>query len=94
MTRQALQPLATWVEGTALQRCNRSAIPGVGVKTGTDSLRPGPTLHINTNAKNLCGWRPHLSTVGCHSLLANANRSRFQFPSNQHKSYYSDILAV
>ncbi len=84
MIRTALQRQTTWAEDTALQRCNRSAVPGVGVKAGPDHSRPGhiTTSHQHQSEKPV--WhdatRP---TAGCHHSLANANHTKFQFTLSQ-----------
>jgi hypothetical protein len=89
MNRGALQQRTTWAEDRALQRCNPSAVPGVGVKTGPDQVsrdqvRPGrfTTSHQHQSAKPV--WQDAgLPTAGCVPLFANADRSEFQFTLNQ-----------
>jgi hypothetical protein len=75
---------STWAEDTALQRCTRSAAPGVGVKTGPDDLRSGhsPTSHQHQSAKP-SRHDAAKSPTGCPLSLANANRPKFQLPVNQ-----------
>ena len=84
MIRNALQRQTTWVEDTALQRCNRSAASGVGVKAGPDHLRPGRSTTSHQHQSEKPVWhdatRP---TAGRHHSLANANQPKFQFTLNQ-----------
>jgi len=85
MNRGALQPQMTWAEDRALQRCNPSAVPGVGVKTGSDHLvRPG---HHHTSQQHDSAkpeWHDAtLFPAGRPLPRANANRSEFQFTLNQ-----------
>ena len=85
MNSFALKPLPTWAEDTALQRCNRSADSGVGVKAGPEHFRPGhlTTSHQHQSEKPV--WHDAtLPTAGRPSSLANANPSKFQFTLSQH----------
>ena len=85
MIHGALQRSLTWAEDTALQRCNRSAAPGVGVKAGPDHCRTGhlTTSHQHPSEKPV--WHDAtLPTAGRLSQLANANQSKFQFTLSQH----------
>ena len=84
MICRALQPQLTWAEDRALQRCNPSAAPGVGVKTGPDVLRPGrfTTSHQHQSAKPV--WHDaRLQPAGSLLQLAIADQSEFQFTLNQ-----------
>jgi hypothetical protein len=84
MMLRALQPQTTWAEDRALQRCNPSAVPGVGVKTGPDQVRPGHThtSQQHHSAKPL--WHDAtVPTAGRPLPLANADRCEFQFTLNQ-----------
>lgn len=84
MIRGALQRHTTWAEDRALQRCNPSTIPGVGVKTGPDDLRPSrtPTSHQHQSEKP--GWHDaNLFPAGRPLPLANADRPEFQLTLNQ-----------
>lgn len=85
MSRGALQPRLTWAEDTALQRCNRSAVPGVGVKTGPGHLvQPGHSATSRQHESETPGWHDAtLFPAGRPLPLANANRSEFQFTLNQ-----------
>jgi hypothetical protein len=89
MIHHTAQSRLTWAEDTALLRSNRSAVPGVGVKTGpdqvrSDRVRPGryPTSHQHHREKPV--WQDaRLSPARSPLPLANANRSEFQFTLNQ-----------
>jgi hypothetical protein len=87
MIRTALQRQTTWAEDTALQRCHRSAVPGVAVTAGPDHFRPG---HITTSDQHQSEkpvWHDATRrTAGCHHSLANANQPKFQFTLSQHTS--------
>jgi hypothetical protein len=86
MHRPTAQSALTWAEATALQRCTRSAAPGVGVddRAGLDSGSVSlPAFHFNTNAKNLCGRTPRPLDRMSPPQLTNAGQSEFQFPLNQ-----------
>ena len=59
-----LQHQTTWAEDRATQRCDPSAVPGVGVKrcAGPRIGASPNTLHFNTNALNLIGMTPTVTT--------------------------------
>jgi hypothetical protein len=91
MTSFALQRLMTWVEDTALQRCNRSAIPGVGVKAGPDQFRPGHSTTSHQHQSEKPVWHDAtLPTAGRLSRLANTNQPKFQFTLSQHRPWSFD----
>ena len=89
MMCRELQRTMTWAEDRALQRCNPSAVPEVGVKIGTAQVRwnlgrpdRSHTSHQHQSEKPL--WQD--ATVFPHGRplpLANADRSKFQFTLNQ-----------
>jgi hypothetical protein len=84
MIRRALQLPLAWAEDRALQRCNPSAVPGVGVKAGPETLRPGhtSTSHQHQSAKPV--WQDaRLRLAGRRSSLTNADQTEFQFTLNQ-----------
>jgi hypothetical protein len=84
MIHFALQRRSAWAEDTALQRCNRSDVPGVGVKAGPVHFRPGHSTTSHQHQSEKPVWhdatRP---TAGCLSQLANANQPKFQLTLTQ-----------
>jgi hypothetical protein len=82
ITNTTAQSTSAWAEDTALPGGNRSAVPGVEVKPGSDhppARRLPSPLHFNTNAKNPSSQQPQTLIPS----LANAERSGFQFTQNQ-----------
>jgi hypothetical protein len=78
---------SAWAEDTALQRCNRSADPGVGVEGRAGDLFGSAPVHLfnfNTKAKNRRGTTPRNTDTMSPPQLTNANQSQFQFTLNQH----------
>jgi len=80
------QSNSTRAEDTALQRCNRSAIPGAKTEA-----RPAVTTTA-ARAFSLRDWHQSakpsrhdaaISPTGCLPQLANANQVKFQLPLNQ-----------
>ena len=83
------QSRSTWAEDTALQRCTRSAVPGVGAvgRVGVFSgSAPSPPFSFNIKAPNLRGTTPRPFDRMSPLQFTNADRSEFQFPLNQDTS--------
>jgi hypothetical protein len=71
-------------EDTALQRCNRSAVPGAETEVRAASPPPKfPPFGISAKAQNLRGTTPRLFDRMSPPQPANANQPRFQFTLNQ-----------
>ncbi len=86
MVSRRRQSTSTWAEDTALQRCNRSADPRVGVEGRVGDLfgsAPIHTFNFNTKAKNLRGTMPRHNDTTSTPQLTNADQSEFQFTLNQ-----------
>ncbi len=88
MRRDALQRPMAWAEDRATQRCDPSADPGAktGAGIGPSGLIPlSPSQPLRTWHQRAKPWRHDAATIpaGCPFLLANANRSKFQFTVNQ-----------
>jgi len=93
MILPALQRSPTWAEDTALQRCNRSAVPEVGVKAGPDQLRSGSSTTSHQHQSEKPVWHDAtLPIAGRASQLANANCSRFHFTLNQDTSLAKNVV--
>lgn len=94
------QSRSTWAEDTALQRCTRSAVPGVGAvgRVGVFSgSAPSPPVSFNIKAPNLRGTTPRPFDRMSPLPFTNADRSEFQFPLNQdiHKQrVWNDCLGI
>ena len=85
MFRRALQPIVTWAEDRATQRCDSSADPGA------ESEERAAVQHAAVRPSSLRSWhqsdkpsRHEAATVpaGCPLPLANADRSKFHFTVN------------
>jgi putative addiction module component (TIGR02574 family) len=98
MMHGALQQPVTWAEDRALQRCNPSAVPGVGVKTGpdqgpSDQGRPGRTTTSHQHESEKPVWHDaRLPTARRLLPLANADRPEFQFTLNQDKAVEGIVM--
>ena len=87
MSRGALQPILTWAQDRATQRCDSSADPGAESEERAvvqyAAVRPSPLRNWHQCDKPS---RHDAATflAGGPSPLANAERSKFQFTVNQH----------
>jgi len=81
------QSKTTWAEDTALQRCNRSAVPGA--KTGSRfalgrAIRPVRIPFRDwPQSEKPSRQDAAKSATGGHLPLTNTNPPKFRFPLNQ-----------
>ena len=84
----ALQMNLDRTEDRATQRCDPSAEPVAKSEERAVSqyatARPSPLRNWHQCDKP-SRHEAAISPTGCHSTLANANRSKFQFTVNQHR---------
>ena len=87
MLNLSAQSSSTWAEDRALQRCNPSTVPGVGVE-GRTGLNPGsvscPQPSTSTpKRKTFAARRRDLIDRMSPLQLTNANHPGFHFTLNQ-----------
>ena len=87
MSSGALQPMVTWAEDRATQRCDSSADPGVKSEERAvgqyPAVRPSCPLRIWHQSDKPSRHDAATFLAGCPSSLANAYRLKFQFTVNQ-----------
>ena len=87
------QSSLTWAEDTALQRCNRSAVPGVGVEDRVGQ-NPGslshqlPPLQLQHQSAKLSRHDAVTVPTGRHPFT-NTRQTIFHFPMNQDTPRFS-----